>query len=169
MWIFFCSEHAFISRTKQNYTIYIYMLLLIIYYHPNLRAVLYVISWASHTFMTCSIVGFCFVLRCFFVVFLLQDHHLKYFNNVLHHSDTMTVMSDTLAFFVEPFYVELYVGEAWWYLCSVKHIRYTTLEDTRQLEISYTDIYKSHTRNIFLNVPGRTVELPAKLICSNQA
>ena len=151
------------------------MLLLIIYYHPNLRAELCVISWASHTFMTGSIVGFSFVLH-FFDVFLLQEHHLKYFNNVIHHSDTMTVMSlhsrdfsDTLSFYVEPFYGKLYVGEAWWYLWSVKHVRYMTLEDTRQLEISYTDIYKSHTRHIFLNVPGRTVELPAKLICSNQA
>lgn len=149
MWIFFCSEHAFISRTKQNYTIYIYMLLLIIYYHPNLRAVLYVISWASHTFMTCSIVGFCFVLRCFFVVFLLQDHHLKYFNNVLHHSDTMTVMSDTLAFFVEPFYAELYVGEAWWYLWSVKaRTIYDTWRYTSIGNFIYWHLQEPHKKHI---------------------
>ena len=56
-----------------------------------------------------SIVGF-FLFCIFFDGFLLQEHHLKYFNNVINHSDTMTVMSlhsrdfsDTLPFYVEPF------------------------------------------------------------------
>lgn len=67
----FCSEHAFIKVEKAKLC-HIHVYAITVNFHPSLRAVLSVISWARHP-MTGSIGGFCFVLPCFLLPFFSRN------------------------------------------------------------------------------------------------